>query len=532
VPQAAAPSMPLSFYLDDGLDFTATYFTGQDLIFPSELADISKYYQDGNYRLAVLKLRQIDSLNVPDGNQDAVLVMLGECYRKLGLGSLSVQCYNEINHDYTLSPLRVFALYRLQDHFYRSGDFSQSDSLGFLFEKEYKNHRLFSASTYLKAKSLFRENNYKSALHVLGQIPKESDYFLSGVFLSGLCEMGQGNNAKALAFFDYVASVSEEGPLRDEARLVEGDLYYRQGRFETALDMYNRILGERKANDYLIMQKANLYVDQKNFRSATTLAEDMIRNNPKSEYIFEAGLLLERCYNETAQKEKALWIKGYVSLYARESQLLFVISGEVHRLSELTTAWTQLLIQTSDPRIKRAQEIRSLANSELKKIRVLRKKLQRLAQTIDPSGLRSSLSDQVGFAEQRYLELLNHELSVFGADSSKLSAELDLIKTSMESSPDSSETDSLKKATEPLQKQFRQMNDHLLKLRGDLQIVIKEYFTTEKHDRHSEELQAKFVDWGLIRNQEIKAKIQEENKALNKEIEKLKEWMKALKVKN
>lgn len=180
--------------------------------------------------------------------------------------------------------------------------------------------------------------------------------------------MGQGNHVKALAFFDYVASVAgKENPLRHASRLVEGDLYSRKGQFETALQMYNQISGEDKENDYLVMRKANLYADQKNYRLAIVMGENMLKKNPNSEYVFEAGLLLERCYNETAQKEKALWIKGYVSQYARESQLLFVISSEIKRLSELTTAWTQLILKSSDPREKHAQQIRALASEELKK---------------------------------------------------------------------------------------------------------------------------------------------------------------------
>jgi len=122
-----------TFYLDHGMDLNYDPLLDSNIIYPERLSTITQHYRSANYRLAILELTQIDSMNVPDGNRDLILLILSECYRKLELREIAATFLTELARDYTDSKYRVFALFRLQDFFYRARKYAQCDSMGLVF---------------------------------------------------------------------------------------------------------------------------------------------------------------------------------------------------------------------------------------------------------------------------------------------------------------------------------------------------------------------------------------------------------------
>jgi len=267
-----------------------------EMLFPVQLTEASALYRKGDYRSALLLLKRIDTLNIPDGTRDTRLLMMAESYRKLGLGAASVGPLRELLNDYTESPLRVFAVYRLQDHYYRERDLESCDSLGDLFGRQYPGHPLRGASLYLSAKGRIRAVRYSEAIAFCRRVPRESDFYASALFLHGLSLAAQGDSTGALLRLDAAAATEQDPALRDEAFLLQGDIYFRMRKYEAALRMYDRVAAKSRRTEDARLRKAFVHLELNQNSQALRMARAVLKDSPESRHVFEISLVLERAY--------------------------------------------------------------------------------------------------------------------------------------------------------------------------------------------------------------------------------------------
>jgi tetratricopeptide (TPR) repeat protein len=522
---SAEETLPLpAFYMDDALDILYEPLLEEQVLFPSYLVTIVEHYRAQNYRLAALELGRIDSMNVPDGRRDIVLLMLGECYRKLGIGSIAMEYYSEILCQYTNSTLRVLALYRMQDYYYREALYDRSDSMTVIFEEQYGKHNLYSASLYLRAKGLMRQERFLEAVQVLDNIPKNSDYYIAGCLLNGLCHAIRSNISKALVFFDYVASTSGNEALADEARLIEADLYSQMNKHQTALNMYNNISASAQRADYVLMRKVNIYYNMGNYQTAREIGEQLLEAYPESEFIFDICLLLERCYRALNDSVRIREIKAYVDQYARNFRTLSLVSNEFKRLIEINTSWNQLESKAYLVSEAAGNRYNKYLASETQKIRTLQKELEAIQDHIDPTKRRRIYVGRSGIAEQRYLGILTKDIETAKRDSADTFINLQTTLLDLEISDDNQEARLLREKAASLQQSYTSICEDLNSMRQTKTVVQRACMAQHQVDRYTENMQAKFVDWGIIRNDNLKQAIQDKNAMLTKENLRIQFW--------
>lgn len=525
----AAKTPGPSFYVEEAIDLIYEPLAGMDVIYPSSLTDISALYQKEDYRQVIMRLTRIYKMNVPDGDRAAVLLMLAESCRKLNLKEESNQYLNELIAGYPESPYRPLALYRIQNYYYSQKQYSLCDSVGEITEKQYPGHSVYGKSLYVRAKGLIHKKKYKEAISAAQRIPKTSEMFLAGNFVTGLCYIATGNSKKGLVFLDHVASKGGNSVLANEACIIEGDLYYQMGHYKTALKIYSQIDQTFDKIDYVEMRIAQTYMKLKEYDKAIELASRLIPEYPDKEYIFEACVLLSECYKETGNSHKAMEVKEYADKYARNFRTLFMIFSEVRQLEMLNRQLSDIERKTLSLYKNNGRDTELFRQIEERRIKNMRKRLLSILEQVDPSGRQRRYVSTSGISEQRYLEILNYDIKAAVRDSADLYTEIQVGYLDLDTMSDSADIQQFKKKVVTWEQSYKQLVHRLENLRGLKSDVITECASTESASRFTENMQATYIDWALVQMGEIKTQIQETNQAIIKENEKIRKWKEAMK---
>jgi len=168
------------------------------------------------------------------------------------------------------------------------------------------------------------------------------------------------------------------------------------------------------------------------------------------------------------------------------------------------------------PRKKRAQ----------RKIGRLKKDLKSLQNRVDPFRVHRKLVGNVGFAEQRFLEIMNDRIGLIQEDSIEIFRDLQIAYLDLEIAENKTEEKKIKDGIEQLRFKYNKKAARLKELRELKQAVLEVRQTDKSIDRFAENMQAKFVDWGLIRNRNIKKEIFKVSQKLNEAGKKLSELKK------
>ncbi len=500
-----------------------------DLIYPKELPEISSNFNDGKYRIATIKLKKIYKMNVPDGNRDVVCLMLAECFRKLQLDSISVEYYKEYIDNYPKGSFFTYSLYRLQDYYYRNNFLSKSDSVSTIVQNSFKNDKYYGASLYIEVKSLIKQEKFNKAIKTISKIPKETNFYIPATFLNGICHVLIGNYIKAIILFDFVSTTSENTQLADEARLQKGKLYYKIKQYNTALSVFEKIKEKKRYTNRIGLIKANILIEQKQYDKAITEVKKIINKIPESEYTFEAYLLLVKIYTTMGANKKASRAMAIANKYARNFSNLFAISREFKQLEIDEASWKRIISKAKKLKGYDNKELQKTAQKKLENISLLRKKLFKLQNKIDPSKRIKLITGSTSILEQMYLVTLESKIQSLKEDSSDYFTELQVAKLDLETSIDNNEAKKFQKIYTLVEKEYNGICTNLKRLRYTKKYLSnKNNFSDNQMNSRARELQTKFIDWGYINLGKIKEDIQKENYKIsdyNKKIALFKEYI-------
>ncbi|MDD3045821.1 MAG: tetratricopeptide repeat protein, partial [Candidatus Delongbacteria bacterium] len=125
------------------------------------------------------------------------------------------------------------------------------------------------------------------------------------------------NDAGARVIREYISLYPDEDDVFQK-RIEIGNIYQRNGEFDTALDYFKRLIYEAKGDDEAACQFfiAETYMMMKNFRQAITeymKVKYMIKTNSPFEWGLTAMYNTALCYEELGEYDKALDILNEIA---------------------------------------------------------------------------------------------------------------------------------------------------------------------------------------------------------------------------
>ncbi len=487
------------FLMEGSTEIHQDLLFDQDLFLPDAFKQTLDFYRQGKYRLAILELKKFVAMGTPDDRTPIYYFMLGECYSQLGLEEFANYNYVLLIEHFKENSLRPFAIFRLQEYFYNRGEFDKSEPYFRQFQNEYPVHRLIHAVEYTQSKQFFRERLYDHAFKLTSKIKQVSSFFLPAAFLKGLCCAEQKNYEKAILFFDYVVKQNKKNALHFETINMLGNIFYRLKRYPVALKYFESIPLNHPQFYNAQLKSCKIHMTTGNTPASIFIAEKMLNQYSNSEYVFEIVYLLEESYRQSGEREKMGRLQHFISGYIHRSQLNFEIFREKSRLSVIRKTWDSLLLQEINRNGKTPETIRlsNQMDSELVKVEILEKTLDNLWIKLNPGISRAGAAVKSGMAEIRFLELMRSEEARINSEILFLNNRINVLIAEPE------KEDELNAARGQLSRQYNKLAE-TQKIRED---VIHLSMGSEEYMHRIQMAQTKFVDWGFIKINDLKARI-------------------------
>ncbi len=461
-------------------------------------------YRAGNLRAVASDIERLKSLQLPDGRLDLYYFMLGECYRKLDL-NLADSNYAALLKYYPNSRYRAQAQFRLMESAYHAESYGLLDSLYNRFLQNDAKHPLSAAATYTLMKSKVKRQQCQELTNISKMISAKSPYSDPANFLQALCFIELNVLDSAEMKLKVISTNTTNSDLKNESLLLLGAVYFLKEDKEGALQYYSKVDLNSPSGPLSLLRRAEVHISDKNYKQAIALCNPLVKN---PDYIFESSLLLMDCYTAMHDSLKNQEIRENLGLFALLTRLFFQIEEEKLLVQNVGRGWANLIsYDINHLSAQHLKELESLREKRRHTGEVLEIKLSSLKKRLDPTGTLSKRIKVGGFLERRFLEITQ-------AKKKSLEDSLQQLKAQQNTAIQaSSRLDSLQ--VELI---------HLEKLESELQALNQEQVGLNVETQN---VQAKYVDFGFIRYQRLKSTYQDIYKQLS-ELEEKKAELKVM----
>ncbi len=464
-----------------------------EILGPHIPENISKNYKADAYRNAVVDLRRLKELQLPDGRLDSYIFMLGECYRKLELPQLALEQYSELIDYFPNSKWRPYSIFRKA----QISDREKNDSLvevNFkLIEKSYPRHVLSFASGYLYGKSLINQGKYQAALGILEKTSVQSEYYLSSIFLRAYAYYQTKQWDKALFLLSKIYEQAKNQDLIDEARLLEGSIWVGKSDTQRALDVYSQINEKSKLFPLASLKAAQIHYEEKNFEMVQKLAKPVLKEEA---YYFEASLVLMDSYWKQKDSLNANIIRNQLSQNTQFTRMLIVIEEEKTLLAELDKK-----IYSFSKYENEYKDIPDIQARFRGKTKSLNQKLDNVQKSLKEFALVKEGIQVVGLKEKKLFDYYSQELE-------QLNSQIEGFKESVVNLPYESPASIMDSLHSKL--------DNMESEKTKVEFLVNEIYDLidllSYKNKKLSLVQPKFIDVGLIMYQNLKRNYQESAK--------------------
>lgn len=465
-------------------------------VFPDEFSTALKLYSKGHYRRAADIIRELRSLNLPDGSLDFYSFVLAECYRQLKLEEKAIGEYRFTAQQFPQSEKRAPSIYRLLEYAAQEKDIAMADSIRQIFQQNYRNHPLFNSVNYTTGKLYFDVQRYGEAVQILSGVATESVRHLQAIFVSALCSVQLGEWEKALSLLDYVWKHARDVDISTEATIVIGDIHYNKGAIKLAVGHYQKVNKKARRYEYSLVKIARCLYDLGKFEQSVAMAQNFLKHRQNSEYFFEMASILEQALSSTGKEAEAAKVATKIHRQIIDARITFEIFDEIDKLTDIAKKYQIAEYEGIRDQDALTQK-RAIAGRE--HCALVQQRLHKLLREVDPLHSDAYNAAIPHLAERRYLTLLKNTMEHIEDTLVILRQEVELAE------PDSSD-DSMAVAG------YDSANALLLRQQGRYRevehehaLVIKECLGGEVEGRRTnEEMQAKFIDWEFMKYLERK----------------------------
>lgn len=476
-------------------------------LLPGEYRAIIGNYSNGRYRLAILQLREMLAMGLPDGRMDAYLFLKGESYRALGMDKIAVGFYRRLSEEYPGSPFRSKALFRLVEHAYTKGD-----DEGVLFHMEIMFRtdsigEMADAVKFTEGKRLYRKRLFADAEKVMASISDNSPLRYASLFIRSLCAIELNNYEKALLQLDAIIKGTKDKLLSDEAKLVAGQLYIKLKRMDRAEEFLAKIdpLSPRYGESLIFLSQIKLYGND--LPNAIKLGEILLTAG-NGEYIFEAAMVLESAYLRTKQDTKIDTLRSYLETTIRRKKLTFDVYKELDQLSDAHSMFGAFCNDLSARAI--TLDKKRLISAVYDTITAIKGKIsagfEDLLRGLDAAAY---ISGSSGVYELRFLEQLDKEVSGLERVADSLTSAIAAVTTGRVGQRDPMEESRIIASRDSLM--------ILIRTRRELRDDIRQHsINSEISYTGAEDAQAKFIDWSFMHLDQLKVRLSEVYREIGK----------------
>lgn len=489
----------LQWLIEDALEEERLVLELPDITGPSELKEAVDSYGKGDYQLAATNLQKLVSLNLPDGRSDFLTLMLGECYRAMGLRNDAVARYRHVADRFAGTPSAAPACLRLLEHAYWDRNTDLADSLYIRFRASHQRHPLYNSARYVVGKVYFRTGRYGEAGSVLQEIPQNSIRHFQAQYLAALCYIELEKTEKALLLLGYVQREALDEALVADANVTIGDIYFSLEKYKAALRYYTAVSKDASWYSYAQVRIARIHLFQEEYQKARDIAKALVGKGRKSDYFFEIALILEQAYVALGDDARADRTRGQVLRENTCTRVSFDVREELTRVCDMKGRWRRVeyaALERMDADLVRG------AQRSLGKLYVMERKLKAFLRELGAVSPGEEEREEVALAGQRYIGLLRRQMSATNDSLRRSRARLQRLTVRI--AADS--TDSVAYVQRAV---VEWMVDSLGSARRAEQhefVALRRFFQQEgAAGGPGSGMQAKYIDWSFMRYLENKA---------------------------
>ena len=464
---------------------------------PDEYREILSVYRNGNYRLCILKLKDLMVLGLPDGRFDHYLLMVGECYHQLKLDKFANDHYGRLANGYPQSPFFGFAAYRLQEDAYFREDAAAALRYYKILQQRFGDEPVAFASVFIEGKRLYKKARFTEADSVLARVPSASDLIYPATFVRCLISVSQNDIEKAVLQLDVIIKHADNALLRDEAIIVLSELYHKLDRDSVAISLLRKIPDKSAKYGNAQLLLSQFYLAVGDHENAMAAGEQLLPMADAT-FMFEAAMVLEPTYIELRKSDKIVALREFLKITVKKKRLIFNIYRELDILTEMESSFihfyqgvSEKLVSLSDKR-RAAAIFAEVSNS----IKTMKARHAALLRTLDPKG---RVLGSSGFNEVRYMEHLDATVKRLTRQADSLYKAITLAgaQKGMANAP----------AERELMAQRAVVLDSLRGAKETKEDIRKFCLGANVIVRETEDVQAKFVDWNMLRLKNFKYRL-------------------------
>jgi len=482
------------------------------VVLPKDYQAAMEFYKNGNYQIAIRTLENLRDLHLPDGRQDFVCFALGECYRMLAIKDLAVDQYNYIIKHFPQSDKVAPSYFRIVQYACADNDSLLADTIYSVFHSVYHASPLYPSVLYLMAKLRLSQDRVDETIEMASLISSQSRLYQAAQFLIGLCYIKKKEWDKSLLVLEYVQKNTTVPAVAVEAGMLIGDVYAGKGNPKIALDCYKKIPKSAQRYELSLVKIAKTYLDIKEYAKARDVAYSFMRQRKTSPYFFEMVSIVEQAYRKLKNDAEADRMKDVIFAQLKNARVVFDIYEEMSRVADMVRIWQGiqfLSVQRKD------EAMGTQARQAMGQLDVLDKKYRKLL--VDAGAVSEAKANDsiAGLSERRYLDILkNHEdrlydsAALFQKKADSLSSRIAKnAKDTAASRADARNMDMLLACADSAR-------SHAQDAHEEQAVVMKECLGDIQGRRDADEnLQAKFVDWAIMKYQEEKTDLSLANKS-------------------
>jgi hypothetical protein len=350
---------------------------------------------------------------------------------------------------------------------------------------------------FIEGKRLYKTALFAEADSVLARVPGKSDLIYPATFIRSLVSVSQNDIEKAVLQLDLVIKHTDNALLRDEALIVLSELYHKLDRDTVAISLLQEIPveSEKYGNAQLLLSQ--FYMAMGDHENAVAAGERLLPLADAS-FMFEAALVLEPTYIKLKKSDQIVGLREFLEVTVKKKRLVFDIYRELDILTEMEASFIHFYQEVSEKLVALADKRRAAAIflEASNGIKDLKARHAALLKTLDPKG---RVLGSSGFSEIRYIEHLDAAIQRLTRQADSLYKAITLAGAKKDTAHAQDER--------ALISQRAAVLDSLQGARETREDIRKYCLSRNVIVRENEDLQAKFVDWNMLRLENYKNRL-------------------------
>jgi tetratricopeptide (TPR) repeat protein len=268
---------------------------------------------------------------------------MGESFYRYGNYTESRDAFTRIVQKYPTSDFYPDSLYKLELIGYKQERFTEAIFYHQKILMEFPSAEFIDAANYFGGICRYSIGEFNEAIEVLSKVNTMSDYYAFSQYTMALCYLQRDDVEGAITQLNKIFNIETRSDIdeaiKDLTHVTLGRLYYEMGKYEQAINEYERVdSGDNENYDDAVLGIGWVYVKQFEYDKALDMFSRIINGMPQSELVAEAKLSSGHCYLGVGDYDKA------IDIY-RDVKENYSISDEIEGDPRIAEIFQEISIQ-------------------------------------------------------------------------------------------------------------------------------------------------------------------------------------------